>query len=52
LKFAGTDNEPWEKYKVPAKPKPTLDEILAKHGPEEIYNEPPPANGSPKWTGD
>ena len=51
LKFAGTDNEPWEKYKVPAKPKPTLDEILAKHGPEEIYNE-PPRYGSPKWTGD
>lgn len=50
LKFAGTDNEPWEKYKVPAKPKPTLDEILAKHGPEEIYNE-PPRPGYPKWTG-
>lgn len=52
LKFAGTDNEPWEKYKVPAKPKPSLKEILDKHGPEEIYNEPPPADGSPKWTGD
>ena len=52
LKFAGTDNEPWEKYKVPAKPKPTLDEILAKHGPEEIYMEPPRHPGSPKWTGD
>lgn len=52
LKFAGTDNEPWEKYKVPAKPRPSLKEILDKHGPEEIYMEPPPADGSPKWTGD
>ena len=51
IKFAGTDDEPWNKYKVPAKPKPTLDEILAKHGPEEIYME-PPRPGYPKWTGD
>lgn len=51
LKFAGTDNEPWEKYKTPAKPKPSLKEILDKHGPEEIYME-PPRPGSPKWTGD
>ena len=51
LKFAGTENEPWEKFKTPAKPKPTLDEILAKHGPEEIYME-PARPGYPKWTGD
>ena len=51
LKFAGTENEPWEKFKTPAKPKPTLDEILTKHGPEEIYME-PARPGSPKWTGD
>ena len=51
LKFAGTDNEPWEKYKTPAKPKPSLSEILDKHGPEEIYME-PARPGYPKWTGD
>ena len=51
LKLAGTDNEPWKKFKKPAKPKPTLDEILTKHGSEEIYME-PARPGSPKWTGD
>ena len=51
LKFAGTDNEPWEKFKKPAKPKPSLKEILDKHGPEEIYME-PAKPGYPKWTGD
>jgi len=51
LKFAGTDNEPWEKFKTPARPKPSLREILDKHGPEEIYME-PPRPGYPKWTGD
>jgi hypothetical protein len=51
LKFVGTENEPWEKYKTPAKPKPSLKEILDKHGPEEIYME-PARPGYPKWTGD
>ena len=51
LKFAGTDNEPWKKYKTPEKPKPSLREILDKHGPEEIYME-PARPGYPKWTGD
>ena len=52
LKFAGTDNEPWEKFKNPPEPprKPSEEELLHSR-PEWIYME-PPKPGSPKWTGD
>ena len=52
LKFSGTDNEPWEKYKTPEKPPRKPDpETLARQRPEWIYME-PPKPGYPKWTGD
>jgi hypothetical protein len=52
LKFAGSDNEPWEKFKKPPEPprKPSEEELLHSR-PEWIYME-PPKPGSPKWTGD
>ena len=52
LKFAGTDNEPWEKFKKPPEPPRKPDpETLARQRPEWIYME-PPRPGYPKWTGD
>lgn len=52
LKIAGTDNEPWEKFKKPPEPPRKPDpETLARQRPEWIYME-PPKPGSPKWTGD
>ena len=52
LKFAGTDNEPWEKFKKPPEPprKPSEEDLLHAR-PEWIYME-PPKPGYPKWTGD
>ena len=53
LKFAGTDNEPWEKFnKQPEKPprEPSEEDLLHAR-PEWIYME-PPKPGYPKWTGD
>lgn len=52
LKIAGTDNEPWEKFKKPPEPPRKPDpETLARQRPEWIYME-PARPGSPKWTGD
>ena len=52
LKFAGTENEPWEKFKKPPEPPRKPDpETLARQRPEWIYME-PPRPGYPKWTGD
>lgn len=52
LKFAGTDNDPWEKYKKPPEPpREPSEEDLLRARPEWIYME-PPKPGYPKWTGD
>ena len=52
IKMAGTDNEPWEKFKKPPEPPRKPDpETLARQRPEWIYME-PPRPGYPKWTGD
>ena len=47
LKFAGTDNEPWEKFKKPPEPPRNI----KPERPEDYYMR-PTSYGSPRFTGD
>ena len=47
LKFVGTDNEPWEKFKKPEEPK----RHVRPERPEDYYMR-PTSYGSPRYTGD
>lgn len=47
LKFAGTDNEPWEKFKKPPEPPRNI----KPERPEDYYMR-PTSYGSPRYTGD